>query len=211
MTPLGIAIRLCACLLAVIFATWISAAVREYLDMIVLPPNELYLHRSVLMVTAAFIVLLATPFVPGAEIGLAMLTVFGAAIAPLVYAATVFALMLSYCIGRFVPPETVVSILRAIRLERAAKSVEQMAVLPPKDRLAKLMDGSTPRVLRLATRYRFIAIVCAINLPGNIVIGGGGGIALLAGLTGLFAPVPFLLTVAIAVLPLPLAIFWFGG
>jgi hypothetical protein len=52
----------------------------------------------------AYIGLLAIPFVPGAEIGIAMLTAFGAAIAPLVYVATVAAMMLSYTMGRILPP-----------------------------------------------------------------------------------------------------------
>jgi hypothetical protein len=50
----------------------------------------------------------------------------------------------------------------------------------------------------------------AINLPGNIVIGGGGGIALMAGLSRLFSPSGFVVTVAIATLPIPLAWLIFG-
>jgi hypothetical protein len=45
-----------------------------------------------------------------------------------------------------------------------------------------------------------------LNIPGNIVIGGGGGIAMIAGLTGLYSFPRYLLTIAIAVAPIPLAI-----
>jgi hypothetical protein len=47
-----------------------------------------------------------------------------------------------------------------------------------------------------------------INLPGNMLVGGGGGIALVAGMTRLFSWPAFLLTVAVAVAPVPLLIYF---
>jgi hypothetical protein len=47
-----------------------------------------------------YTVLLVMPFVPGAEIGLALLLVFGAAMAWPVYAATVLALSIAFAVGR---------------------------------------------------------------------------------------------------------------
>jgi hypothetical protein len=41
---------------------------------------------------ALYVALLAVPFVPGIEIGLILLAMFGARIAPVVYGATVLAL-----------------------------------------------------------------------------------------------------------------------
>jgi len=49
-----------------------------------------------------------------------------------------------------------------------------------------------------------------VNLPGNILIGGGGGISLIAGASRLFSLPGFLTTIALAVSPLPLAILFFG-
>ena len=43
-----------------------------------------------------------------------------------------------------------------------------------------------------------------LHIPGNALVGGGGGIALLAGLSGLFAPLPTILAFAVAVSPVPL-------
>jgi hypothetical protein len=54
-------------------------------------------------------------------------------------------------------------------------------------------------------------LACLFNLPGNVVLGGGGGIALLAGLSRLYAPLPMAVTVALAVAPVPLAIWIWGG
>ena len=56
-------------------------------------------------------------------------------------------------------------------------------------------------------RYRYPALAIAIAMPGNIVLGGGGGIALAAGLSRTFHPALFVLTVALATLPVPLAFF----
>jgi hypothetical protein len=50
-----------------------------------------------------------------------------------------------------------------------------------------------------------------VNTPGNAVIGGGGGIMLLAGLSGIFAPLPTALSIMIAVSPVPLAVALLGA
>ncbi|HKK35242.1 MAG TPA: hypothetical protein VJ994_03020 [Paracoccaceae bacterium] len=211
MSASGIVLRIAVLIAAVLIAARITAEFRESLDFVVMPHNEIAVHRSIMLATAAFIVLLAIPFVPGAEIGLTMLAVFGPPIAPLVYAATVIALTLSFLVGRLLPPSVVAGGLRALRLARAAEAVETAAPLPREARLARLMQGGAPWLLRLATRFRYVAILIAINVPGNFLIGGGGGIALMAGMSGLFAPLPFVLTVALAVAPVPLAIHLFGG
>lgn len=211
MSIAGLVVRLLMLVVVVLAATWVSYVIRDALDMTVMPHNERAVHWFIMLATGVFVVLLAIPFVPGAEVGLTMLTVFGADIAPLVYGATVTGLMLAFIIGRLVPATTVARGLRALRLTRAAGAVEENAALPKHARLARLMNAGSPRALRLATRYRYLAILLAINLPGNFLIGGGGGISLMAGMSGVFSPVPFLLTVAVAVAPVPLAVMLFGA
>ena len=46
--------------------------------------------------------------------------------------------------------------------------------------------------------------------PDNFVIGGGGGISLIAGVSKLYSAPGFLMTMAIAVAPIPMAILIFG-
>ena len=76
----------------------------------------------------------------------------------------------------------------------------------------RYMFGSGPRrFIPWLVKHRYIAIVLALNLPGNTLIGGGGGIALLAGISGLFSFPGYLVAVALAVLPIPLAVLWMGG
>jgi hypothetical protein len=154
---------------------------------------------------------MAIPFVPGAEIGLALLTAFGASIAPLVYAATVLSMMLAYVVGRLLPGQTLVQLLTLLRLRKAAALMERAVALPPGDRLALFLEGAPPRTVGLALRHRYVALAVIVNVPGNSVIGGGGGIMMLAGLSGIFAPAQTLLTIIIAVSPIPLAILLVGA
>jgi hypothetical protein len=208
---LQIALRLAILLVAIVFATWFGSLIKDQLDIMVMPANEIAVHRMIMTGTVAFVILLAIPFVPGAEIGLTMLTVFGAAIAPLVYGATVLALVLAFLVGRLVPERWLIAGLRALRMERSERALGEMMRLEPAARLERMMAGGSPRLLRLATRYRYLALILAINLPGNVVIGGGGGIAMMAGASRLFSPVPYVLSVMLAVSPVPLAVILFGA
>jgi hypothetical protein len=67
-----------------------------------------------------------------------------------------------------------------------------------------LSEKAPPGVLPFLLRHRFIALAVAINLPGNILIGGGGGIAMFAGMSGIFPFPMYLLTIVLAVAPVPL-------
>jgi hypothetical protein len=175
-----------------------------------MPHNEIALNRMILIGITVYILLMTVPFVPGAEIGIAMLTAFGAPIAPLVYCATVIALTLAFLIGWLVPQGVIIGALKRLRLHRAANALEMAKDLPREKRLDSLMSGSSPRLIRFGTRYRYLALCIAINTPGNFLIGGGGGIALLAGMSRLYSPALYVLAVMIAVAPVPLFVFPFG-
>lgn len=179
----------------------------SWLNVALLPHTEDMLHRAIVVGTVVYVSLTAIPFVPGAEIGLMLLTVLGGAIAPLVYLATAFSLMIAYLAGRLLPPSLLQAVLRAVGLKRAAGFIERAAGMTQAELQENLMPSSAPLVLRGLLRYRYVALAVAINTPGNVILGGGGGLALMAGLSRLFSPLPFLLTVLIAVLPVPLLFF----
>ena len=176
----------------------------------VMPDDPMQLRRMIALGVLAYVGLLALPFVPGAEIGIALLGAFGAAIAPLVYAATVVSMLLAFALGRLLPVTVLARALAFLHLRRAADLVLRAAPLPQEARLALMLEGAPPRLLALALRHRYLALALAVNTPGNAVIGGGGGIMMMAGLSGLFAPLPTLIAVAVAVAPVPLAVLLLG-
>ena len=191
-------------------ATWGAHAIRDALDMQIRPDNEQMVHKAIMLGSVAYVGLLALPFVPGAEIGLAMLAAFGSSIAPLIYVATVASMMLAYTVGRFLPISALERLLSFLRMRRAAALVARAAPLSPEDRLAMFLDGHSPRAVKLGLRYRYIAIALALNTPGNSIIGGGGGIMMMAGLSGIFSPIATFLTVSLAVSPVPIAVIFLG-
>ena len=191
-------------------ATWGAHMIRDSLQLEIRPGNEEMVHRAIMIGAAAYVGLLAMPFVPGAEIGIALLTGFGASIAPLVYVCTVAAMMLAFAVGRFLPINALEQVLRTVRMRRAADLVARAAPLSKDERVAMLLEGHSSRVIRLALHYRYVAIAIAINTPGNSIIGGGGGIMIIAGLSGIFSPLSTFLTVILAVSPVPLAVIFLG-
>ena len=73
------------------------------------------------------------------------------------------------------------------------------------------MQNSPSRGVPALVRHRHLALAGALNLPGNFLIGGGGGIALIAGVSKLYSVTGFVLTSAIAVAPVPLAVYLLGA
>ncbi|AML53034.1 hypothetical protein [Falsihalocynthiibacter arcticus] len=56
--------------------------------------------------------------------------------------------------------------------------------------------------------YRYVSLVLLLNLPGNAVIGDGGGLALIAGFSGLYAPRSTVLAWALAISPVPIIVYF---
>ncbi len=158
------------------------------------------------LTAAVFVLLLAVPYVPGMELGLMMMMLLGYEGVALVYGSTVVALSLSYGVGRCIPLPAVGRLFGWLQLRRAAAFVARLERLSQQERLGLLLEASPGRLLPFLLRHRYLAIVVVLNLPGNAVIGGGGGIALLAGLSGIFSYPRYLATVAVAILPVPLMV-----
>jgi hypothetical protein len=157
-----------------------------------------------------YIVAAALPFIPGAEIGLGLIAAFGAQVALLVYLCMICALGIAYALGRMVPSSWLSGRFRWLRLHRAADLVERIALLPPEDCARYLQTRTANRYLRALLTYRYVAFAILLNTPGNTVLGGGGGLALFAGMSGLFSPLRFVLTILIAVAPIPLTVYLMG-
>jgi len=206
----GMILRIIILVGIIALATWCVHFIRDALDLQIRPDNERQVHKVIMIGAVAYVALLAMPFVPGAEIGIALLAGFGAAIAPLIYVCTVAAMVLAFTIGRFLPISSLERIFQVFRMRRAANLIARAAPLSKDERVAMLLEGQSKRALGLAVKYRYLALGIAVNTPGNSIIGGGGGIMIIAGLSGIFAPIPTFLTVILAVSPVPLAVIFLG-
>ena len=179
---------------------WLPQAI----DLNITATSEPLIHRAIMTTMVIFILASALPFVPGAEIGFGFIMLFGGKIAPLVYVGMVTALILAFLIGRLVPLSLVGAVFEKLNFRRAHEFVIKLSRLNAQDRLALLTENAPSRIGPLMLRHRYLLLVAVINLPGNSLVGGGGGIAFIAGLSGVFSYAGYLAAIIIAVSPVPM-------
>jgi hypothetical protein len=165
---------------------------------------------AVLALLAAYALLIAIPFVPDVEIGLTLLMIGGAWVSPAVYGATVLGLAIAYGVGALLPDRALRALFQDLRMHSVVVAIDRLAPLTPQERLDRLTAQLPGWLAPVASRYRYVTLAILINTPGNMLLGGGGGLLMLAGLSRLFAPVPTLLTLLVAVAPVPLLFVLFG-
>ena len=194
----------------IILGNYLSQWVIEGLDFEITPVNEPTVHRIIITSMITYTILMAIPFVPGAEIGLGVMMILGPKIVPLVYLCTLVSLFLSFMVGRLIPGKFLINLLHDLHLRKASFLLTELEGLDTQQRFDLLIERSPRKFVPVLLNYRYLALLVAINTPGNIVLGGGGGIAMSAGMSRLFAPSLFLLTITIAVSPIPLFLIIFG-
>ncbi|PHS79773.1 MAG: hypothetical protein COB59_00355 [Rhodospirillaceae bacterium] len=168
--------------------------------------------RHIVMAAVVFYTaLMAMPFVPGIEISLALFAAFGPDVAIVLYMATVVALTISYLIGRLLPVHLIAKLFAALGLHRAEVLMLRLMPMNRQQRLEALISQAPKRIVPTLLKHRYIAVIVMLNAPGNAIIGGGGGIAMLAGLSGLFTFPRYFAILLLAVMPVPLAILLMGS
>jgi hypothetical protein len=207
----SVALKLALLIMLLVGASYAGQWVMGQFDPYLTPASEPMVHRMIMTAMAVYVVLMMLPFVPAAEIGLGLMVMFGAKIVPVVYLATVLALTLAFLIGRLVPEHSIAEIFDSLRLKRASDMLRRLEPLDSQRRLEFLLQSASVRMVPFLLRHRFIALAIALNLPGNALIGGGGGICLVAGFSRLFTLPHYLLTICVAVLPVPLTILLTGN
>ncbi len=189
-----------------LFARWLG----HQLEIEVRPSNDHMIHGIIIISLVVYTVLIAIPFVPSVEVGWGLMLLLGADLAPLVYLFTVVGLSASYIVGRRVPESRLQTFLEEFSLTRASQLVGKLKTLDTEQRLSLLLARAPAKFIPTLVRHRYLAVAVALNIPGNTVIGGGGGISLVAGMSRLFGFCRFVLTLAVAVAPVPLLIVIFG-
>ncbi|GHA40714.1 hypothetical protein GCM10008927_01180 [Amylibacter ulvae] len=157
----------------------------------------------------AYIILISIPFVPGIEIALSLMLLHGPEIVLLVYAATVLGLLLAFLLGQFTPYRFLHKVFRDLHMRRACDLLQRIAPLSPSERVGLLRDQLPKPIRRFVIDGRYVLVGLALSIPGNALLGGGGGIMLIAGLSRLFTTPLIMIMLLIAVAPIPVAILVF--
>jgi hypothetical protein len=184
------------------------------LEIQIWPEHVEAIDRAVLVSVVAYILLMAMPFLPGIEIGVVLMMILGGRGVLLIYVCTLFALTLSFSLGKLVPARALASFLAWLQLNRAAEFLRRFDAIPPERRIDFLVESQSTRVVPALLKRRYLLLAVLLNLPGNALIGGGGGIALMAGMSRLYTFPRYLLVLCFAILPGPLLILLsenFGG
>jgi hypothetical protein len=186
--------------------TWIGHQVNFQ----IFPRHDPLLHVAVMAAAIIYILLMATPFMPGIEVGMAVMVLLGYKSAILIYLCTLVALSISYLIGRYFPLHLVHRFLQWLYLEKASKLICELEPLERSERLGLLNQKAPSKIAPFLLNHLYLTIAVVLNMPGNALIGGGGGIGLVVGMSGVVPFHKYFATVAIAVLPVPLTIYLQG-
>ncbi len=202
-----LALLLAAVVLLNVFGSWLVGQ----FELALRPSTSDMIYRIVLVAAVVYVLAMAMPFVPGIEIGLAIMLAMGPAGVPFVYICTLLALALAFLIGRFIPLTLIARLFAWLNLQRANALIADLAARPPDERLGVLSRQAPAGWAKRLLAYRHLAVAVVLNLPGNAVIGGAGGIAMIAGMSHLFRFPLFMLTMAIAITPVPIIIMLTRG
>lgn len=160
--------------------------------------------RMLAMATIAYAFCLAVPFVPGVELGLLLMVTFGKSGVVMAYAGTLLGLNLAFAAG-WLLRRRLIDWPQLVGWRDQARSLDRFG----ERSLVRTAWGrrlirwlNTPR-----RRGRYYLLVAALlNLPGNTIVGGGGGISLVSGLSGRLNWLGFALTVMLATASIPLLV-----
>jgi hypothetical protein len=145
---------------------------------------------------------MALPFVPGIELGLALMIMLGPPGVFLVYLCTLVSLSLSFAIGRLISLKAFARFLGWLHLHKARDLMLKLEPLDSQEKFDVLLKSAPSKIVPLLLKHRYLVIALMLNLPGNALI--GGGIGLIAGMSRLYSFPRYLLLVSVAITPLPL-------
>ena len=189
-------------ILANIGVSWLIAR----LEIQIWPEHMEIVDRAVLVGVILYIALMAAPFLPGIEMGLALMIMLGPKGVFVIYICTLVALTISFGLGRLFPTHLLVSLLQWLNLTRAAALLKSFDATPPENRLEFLAEKAPTQTIPALMKRRYLILAILFNLPGNALIGGGGGIAMMAGMSRLYSFPMYLLLISVAILPGPILV-----
>jgi hypothetical protein len=181
-----------------------GSLVVEQINFQLWPEHELLMVTVLWVAIVVYVLWMALPFVPGIELGLALMIMLGTRGIVLVYFCTLMSLSLSFTIGRLIPLNSFARFLGWLHLYKARDLVLQLEPLNSEEKLDFLLRSAPSKIIPFLVKHRYLMIAVALNLPGNVLIGGGGGIGLISGMSRLYPFPKYILLVSLAITPLPL-------
>jgi hypothetical protein len=168
------------------------------------PEHEHFIMTALWLSIGVYILWMALPFVPGIELGLALMVMLGPQGVVLVYLCTLLSLSLSFALGRLISLKALTRFVEWLHLHKARDLICRLEPLSPQERMDVLLQTAPSKIVPFLLEHRYLMIAFILNLPGNALIGGGGGIGLIAGMSKLYSFPRYLLLVSLAITPLPL-------
>ena len=176
----------------------------EHINFQLWPEHENLMVTMFWFAVVVYVIWMAMPFVPGIELGLALMVMLGAKGVVLVYLCTLLSLSLSFAVGRLIPLKAFSRFLGWLHLQKAKNLVLELEPLNSEEKLDFLLRTAPSKIIPYLLKHRYLMIAVALNLPGNVIIGGGGGIGLIAGMSSLCPFPKYILFVSLAITPLPI-------
>ena len=168
------------------------------------PEHENLIMTALWFSIGIYILWMAIPFVPGIELGLALMVMLGPQGVVLVYLCTLLSLSLSFALGRLISLKALARFVEWLHLQKARDLILRLEPLSPQERVDVLLETAPSKIVPFLLEHRYLMIAFILNMPGNALIGGGGGIGLIAGMSKLYSFPRYLLLVSLAITPLPL-------
>jgi hypothetical protein len=147
-----------------------------------------------------YALILAIPFMPGIELGLLLMLMYGMPGIAAVYGATILGLLVPYFIGRTLPEHA----LKRFFKFKPGYQCKLTGWIGSFARTIRIVDSD---YVRKVINCRPLVLAVAFNVPCNSIIGGGGFIAMVTGAQRFVSFVPYLLVITLATLPIPLLAF----
>jgi len=202
--------RLAAVVGGVLALNFVGGWLAARLNLQIWPQHSDMIELIIITIVIGYVLAMAVPFVPGIEIGLALMLLLGPGGILLVYLCTHIALALSFLLGRLVPTHFIVRVFTWLNLERARRLVEELDRTAPEQRIQTLAERSANRWIAFLVRHHYLALAVILNLPGNAIIGGAGGIGMIAGMSRAYPFHHFVILMAVSTLPVPVLLFVTG-
>jgi len=151
-----------------------------------------------------YVLCMILPFMPAIELGLILLAMLDIQGVLMLYLVTVVALITSYSIGRLIPVHVLKRLFEFLHFPNASELLCSAEACDETEQINRFIEHAPKRMIPFLLRHRYCVFAVAINTPGNMIIGGAGGIAMMSGLSRLFGFRLFALATLIAVSPLPI-------